>query len=188
MLLRVLETSEVTPLGGSRSRRVDVRLIAATDADLETQIAESGFRAALFHRLAGYQLLVPALRDRRDDIGRLLLHFLRAELAATGELGKLERQRDAQHLWLPPSLVARLARHSWPGNVRQLTMPLASSRSRVAAPTEAVDAILDRLSRPRRLGLPHPTGAGPAGLEVRQRRILGIDDERRGHARERGAP
>jgi two-component system nitrogen regulation response regulator GlnG len=146
MLLRVLETSEVTPLGGGRSRRVNVRLIAATDADLETQIAESGFRSALFHRLAGYQLFVPPLRERRDDIGRLLIHFLRGELAATGDLVRLERQRDEARVWLPASLVGRLARYGWPGNVRQLRN--AARQIAIAsrgAEHVRVDAALERL-------------------------------------------
>ena len=146
MLLRVLETSEVTPLGGGRVKKLAIRVITATDADLETQIAESGFREALFHRLAGYQLVVPPLRARRDDIGRLLVHFLRAEVATTGDLARLERQRDAEHLWLPASLVGRMARFHWPGNVRQLknaARQLAiASRGRDEV---QVDAILERM-------------------------------------------
>ena len=168
MLLRVLETCEVTPLGGSRPRRVAVRLIAATDADLENQIVESGFRSALFHRLAGYQLVVPPLRDRRDDIGRLLIHFLRTELAATGDLARLESQRDQHHLWLPASLVARLARHSWPGNVRQLrnaARQLAiSSRG---ADEVRIDPVLERLLA---AAPPAPSIAPPPALEARSRR------------------
>jgi len=147
-LLRVLETSEVTPLGSGRSRKVDVRLIAATDADLELQVSESGFREALFHRLAGYQLLVPPLRDRRDDIGRLLGHFLREELVATGDADKLARQLDDE-LWLPAGLVARLVRHAWPGNVRQLRN--AARQLAIAnrgAPEARVDAALERLLAP----------------------------------------
>jgi two-component system, NtrC family, nitrogen regulation response regulator GlnG len=146
MLLRVLETSEVIPLGASKPRKVDVRLIAATDADLEMQIAESSFREALFHRLAGFQLLLPTLRERREDVGRLLVHFLRAELSATGDLRRLERQHEQATLWLPAALVARLVRHSWPGNVRQLRnaarqLAIASRGAEKAR----VDAVLDRL-------------------------------------------
>jgi transcriptional regulator with AAA-type ATPase domain len=81
---------------------------------------KEGFRAALFHRLAGYQLFIPPLRERRDDVGRLLIHFLREELQTTGDLDKLLAQREAQRLWLPTAVVARLARYAWPGNVRQL--------------------------------------------------------------------
>jgi two-component system nitrogen regulation response regulator GlnG len=146
MMLRVLETSEVTPLGSTKSRKVTVRLIAATDADLETQISEAGFRAALFHRLAGYQLFIPPLRERRDDIGRLLVHFLRIELAATGDLARLEGQRDAQRLWLPAALVGRLARYGWPGNVRQLRNAARQLAISSRGADEArIDSALERL-------------------------------------------
>jgi two-component system nitrogen regulation response regulator GlnG len=146
ILLRVLETSELVPLGSNKGRTIDVRILAATDADLEMQIVESGFREALFHRLAGFQLLVPTLRERRDDIGRLLVHFLRAELSATGDLARLERQHDRATPWLPSVIVARLVRHSWPGNVRQLRnaarqLAIASRGAEVAR----VDAVLERL-------------------------------------------
>ena len=146
MMLRVLETREIVPLGGSKPRKVDVRVIAATDADLEMQIAENGFREALFHRLAGFQILVPPLRERRDDIGRLLVHFLREELAATGELGKLEGRHERLKPWLPASLVARLVRHHWPGNVRQLRN--AARQLAIAsrgADQARIDPVLERL-------------------------------------------
>ena len=117
MLLRALETGEVQRVGASVPHRTDVRLVAATDADLETRIQEGSFRAPLFHRLSACQIWIPPLRERRDDIGRLLLHFLRAELERTGELGRLA---PSERPWLPPSLVARLAELDWPGNVRQL--------------------------------------------------------------------
>jgi two-component system nitrogen regulation response regulator GlnG len=118
-LLRVLETSEVQPVGGQAVQKVDVRVLAATDADLEQRVQAGTFREPLLHRLAGYTIKLPPLRERRDDVGRLLIHFLREELAATGELEILDR--DAPRLlWMKPSLVARMARYDWPGNVRQL--------------------------------------------------------------------
>ena len=120
MLLRVLETSEVQRVGGSAAQKVDVRLITATDADLEGAIEEGKFRAPLLHRLAGYEILLPPLRERRDDFGRLLLHFLRQELKAVGEEHRLALPASTAAPWLPTSLVAKLARHDWPGNVRQL--------------------------------------------------------------------
>jgi two-component system nitrogen regulation response regulator GlnG len=123
MLLRVLETAEVQRVGGSASQKVDVRLIAATDANLETAIEEGKFRAPLLHRLSGYEILIPPLRERRDDFGRLLLHFLRQELKAVGEEHRLALPAGATGTaapWLPTALVAKLARHDWPGNVRQL--------------------------------------------------------------------
>jgi two-component system nitrogen regulation response regulator GlnG len=96
---------------------VDVRVLAATDADLEARVAAGEFRAPLLHRLGGYEIWLPPLRERRDDIGRLLVHFLRRELAALDAAHLLEP--DAP-LWLPADLVARLALYHWPGNVRQL--------------------------------------------------------------------
>jgi DNA-binding NtrC family response regulator len=120
LLLRVLETGEVQRVGGLEPQKVDVRLIAATDADLEQAIEEGRFRAPLLHRLAGYEILVPPRRERRDDFGRLFLHFLREELAAIGEEHRLDPPGDDDKPWLPSTVVARLARYRWPGNVRQL--------------------------------------------------------------------
>ncbi len=120
LLLRVLESGEVQRVGGLEPQRVDVRLIAATDADLEKAIDEGRFRAPLLHRLAGYEILVPPLRERRDDFGRLFFHFLREELAAIGEEHRVDPPGEEEKPWLPSSVVARLARYRWPGNVRQL--------------------------------------------------------------------
>ncbi|HEV7504885.1 MAG TPA: sigma 54-interacting transcriptional regulator [Thermoanaerobaculia bacterium] len=115
MLLRVLETKEISPVGSQAPQRVDVRVLAATDTDLEARVQSGEFRAPLLHRLSGYEIWLPPLRDRREDLGRLLVHFLRQELASTGEVQDLTAET-----WLPAHLVARLARFSWPGNVRQL--------------------------------------------------------------------
>ncbi|MCG8462523.1 MAG: sigma 54-interacting transcriptional regulator [Holophagales bacterium] len=117
-LLRVLETGEIQPLGGQQPTRVDVRLVAATDADLEARIADGRFRSPLLHRLAGFEIRLPPLRDRRDDFGRLLLHFLGIELERVRESHRLAA--DDATRWLDPGLVARLAALPWPGNVRQL--------------------------------------------------------------------
>jgi two-component system nitrogen regulation response regulator GlnG len=85
LLLRTLESGEVQPVGSETAQRVDVRVVAATDANLETAVADGRFRAPLLHRLRGYEIRLPPLRERRDDVGRLLVHFLRQELAAMGE-------------------------------------------------------------------------------------------------------
>ncbi len=119
MLLRVLETGEITPVGATRSKRVDVRLIAATDADLERLTRDGRFRLPLLHRLAGYELALPPLRKRRDDIARLFMHFLSKELETLGEGWRLEGHGRGE-AWLPASLMTRLVKYSWPGNVRQL--------------------------------------------------------------------
>ena len=118
MLLRVLERGEIQPLGVQETQQVDVRLLAATDLDLERASEEGDFRAPLLHRLAGYQIGVPPLRERREDFGRLFVTFLREELERVGETERLDPSALAG--WLPTSIVARLARYEWPGNVRQL--------------------------------------------------------------------
>jgi two-component system, NtrC family, nitrogen regulation response regulator GlnG len=119
MLLRVLESGEIQQLGVQETQTVDVRMIAATDLDLEAAAEDGDFRAPLLHRLAGYEIVVPPLRERRDDFGRLLLAFLREELDRVGEGRRLEEPERVSE-WLPVSIVARLARHEWPGNVRQV--------------------------------------------------------------------
>ena len=120
MLLRVLETGHITPLGESRERPVDVRVIAATDADLEQDMEEGQFRRALLHRLAGYEVRVPPLRERRDDIPRLLVHFLREELETTGHPELLASAAEDEVARLPTQIVRRLMHHHLDGNVRQL--------------------------------------------------------------------
>jgi two-component system nitrogen regulation response regulator GlnG len=118
-LLRVLETRDVRPVGGSTTKHVDVRVIAATDADLESAVRQGGFREALLQRLAGFRILVPPLRERRVDIGPLIYHFIRTELEALGLLGLL-RPVDDEQPWVSAATVARLVRYHWPGNVREL--------------------------------------------------------------------
>ncbi len=120
MLLRVLETGEVTPVGGQTSHKVDVRLLSATDAALEDEVTAGTFREPLFHRLAGYQIAIPPLRERRDDIGRLLCRFVREELATVGELDRLAPRSPEELPWMPARVVGDLIRFRWPGNVRQL--------------------------------------------------------------------
>ncbi|MEW5741988.1 MAG: sigma 54-interacting transcriptional regulator [Myxococcota bacterium] len=118
LLLRTLDSGEVQPLG-SPSFRVDVRVIAATDADLERKVKEGTFREALLHRLRALTVVVPPLRARREDIGRLFAHALRAELAIAGRLDLLERLSEPS-AWLDGATVAALVMEAWPGNVRQL--------------------------------------------------------------------
>ncbi|HJX26786.1 MAG TPA: sigma 54-interacting transcriptional regulator, partial [Thermoanaerobaculia bacterium] len=116
LLLRALESGEIQPVGTAVARRVDVRIVAATDADLEAALADRRFRAPLFHRLRGSEIVLPPLTARRDDIGRLFVTFLREELARIGEPHRLDAGAD----WLPASIIARFARAPWPGNIREL--------------------------------------------------------------------
>ncbi len=120
LLLRVLETHQVQPVGAQESRSVDVRVISATDADLEAAIAAGTFRSSVLHRLSGYEIELPPMRRRREDFGRLFLHFLRQEMETVGEEWRL-RDPGAGRPWIGAELVSRLAAYGWPdGNVRHL--------------------------------------------------------------------
>ena len=108
-LLRVLQDSEIRPVGGSRSIRLDIRVIAATNADLEKAVAEQRFRADLFYRLGVVVIRVPPLRERREDIPLLAEEFLRRACSRAG------RQVE-----LSPGALDVITAFDWPGNVRQL--------------------------------------------------------------------
>jgi two-component system nitrogen regulation response regulator GlnG len=116
MLLRALGEGEIQVMGGQGSRHVKVRVIAATDANLEGAIAAGDFTQALLQRLS-QQILIPPLRERREDLGRLLVHFLSAEL---GAIGRADLLTERESPWLPAALVTRLGRYAFPGNVREL--------------------------------------------------------------------
>jgi DNA-binding NtrC family response regulator len=109
-LLRVLETGEVERVGASRARRVDVRLLSATNADLRAEVEAGRFREDLLFRLNTIEIRLPPLRDRREDLGPLAEHFLRRYAA-----------RYAKPIaGLEPDAVSALEAHPWPGNVREL--------------------------------------------------------------------
>ena len=109
-LLRFLEQGEVMPVGESRPQAVDVRVLAATNADLEQRVAEGKFREDLYYRLSVIRIHVPSLRERRDEIPHLSTFFLRE---ACERLSKPDVQ-------LAPATLDLFARYWWPGNVRQL--------------------------------------------------------------------
>ncbi|MBW2523051.1 MAG: sigma-54-dependent Fis family transcriptional regulator, partial [Deltaproteobacteria bacterium] len=119
-LLRALESGEVQPVGEERTRKVDVRLIAATDMDLERAVEEGRFRRALLERLRSYEIRVAPLRERREDVGCLLVHFLRQQLDKVGAGDLLAPPEEGKRPWLPAWLVADAVRYEWPGNVREL--------------------------------------------------------------------
>lgn len=109
-LLRVLEDGWVTPVGAAGPKKVDVRLIAATNANLEARIAAGSFRQDLFFRLARYTITTPPLRDRLDDVPLLAAHFLKIFSAEMG--------RASPGLSRPA--LAALVGHDFPGNIREL--------------------------------------------------------------------
>jgi DNA-binding NtrC family response regulator len=109
-LLRVLETGEVERVGASRARRIDVRILSATNADLTAEVEAGRFREDLLFRLNTIEIRLPPLRDRRDDLPPLAEHFLRRYAA---------RYRKPI-VGLEPEALTALESHPWPGNVREL--------------------------------------------------------------------
>lgn len=120
LLLRALENKQIQPIGHERTLPVDVRVIAATDLDLEAAVADGRFRAPLLHRLRAWEIRLPHLHERRDDIARLLHFFLAEELATLGAGDRAADPGPKGVPWLPAELVAELVAESWPGNVREL--------------------------------------------------------------------
>lgn len=120
-LLRVLEDHRVHALGAAQPRSVDVRLVAATDARLEDQLADGRLIESFFHRLnSSFTISLPPLRDRREDIGLLFARLLQRALKVTGELGRLKEPGAHERPWLAARTVAQIAMAPWPGNVRAL--------------------------------------------------------------------
>jgi two-component system response regulator AtoC len=114
-LLRALQEGEVQPLGASRVRKVDVRVIACTNRDLAAGVAAQRFRADVYYRLSVVELVVPPLRERRDDIPELAEAFRR----------RYARRFGLADIPLPAALVSAFSRHFWPGNVRELENAVA---------------------------------------------------------------
>jgi formate hydrogenlyase transcriptional activator len=109
-LLRVLQEQEFERLGGNRTQRVDVRVVAATNADLSKQVAERAFRSDLYYRLNVFPIQIPALRDRAEDIPLLVRYFVQ----------KLSRRLNKAVEYIPADTMDALASYSWPGNIREL--------------------------------------------------------------------
>ena len=109
-LLRVLETGEFVRMGSSKTRRVNVRVLSATNADIKADVAREKFRPDLMFRLNTVEIHLPPLRERREDIAPLAEHFLRQHR---------ERYRR-ERMWFTDQALEALRAHSWPGNVREL--------------------------------------------------------------------
>jgi len=154
----VLQEGEFERVGSSSTRRVDVRVIAATHVDLETAVAEERFRADLYYRLSVFPVTLPPLRERPEDIPRLVWHFIDRHQA-------MLPQRITS---VPPEVMEALQQHDWPGNVRELENVIERAMIRTADSTLQLDHPL-RFG-PRRAGSP-----GPANNSDR------LDDVQRSH-------
>ena len=109
-LLRVLQEQEFERLGSGRTHKVDVRLVAATNRDLVKMVARGLFRSDLYYRLNVFPILLPALRERREDIPDLVTHFVKM----------FSRRMGKQINSIPPETVTAFQWYSWPGNIREL--------------------------------------------------------------------
>jgi len=127
-LLRVLQEGEIERLGGTQTVRVDVRLVAATNKDLQKEVAEARFREDLFYRLNVVEVLIPSLASRREDIPLLADHFLRRYAAKNGKAVR----------GFSPEALSQLENYAWPGNVRELEH--AVERAVVLSRGEVLDA------------------------------------------------
>jgi transcriptional regulator with GAF, ATPase, and Fis domain len=136
-LLRVLQEGSFERVGDDRTRRVDVRIVAATNRDLGREVEERRFREDLFYRLAVFPIEVPPLRARRDDIGPLAAHFRRRAEERTG-------RRD---LRLTEGDVRRLEEYEWPGNARELANVIERAAILARGNRLAIDAALPQSRR-----------------------------------------
>jgi transcriptional regulator with GAF, ATPase, and Fis domain len=132
-LLRVLQTGQFERLGSSKTIQVDVRLIAATNRDLEREVGEGRFRADLYYRLSVFPIALPPLRERREDIPLLVWHFITRR---QGKLDKLVKR-------VPGPLMQAFTAYSWPGNVRELENVVERALIMTSGPTLADPAFLE---------------------------------------------
>jgi formate hydrogenlyase transcriptional activator len=192
-LLRVLQEQEFEPVGSSRTVRVDVRIIAATNRDLEEAVRTGRFRSDLFYRLNVFPIQVPPLRERRSDIPQLVMFFL------SRFSKKLGKEIEA----VPQGIMDLLTRYAWPGNIRELQnlieravvlspgpvlrldralLPAVSYDSGATAP-EAPGSVPLKPDLDRELGRPSASAARGDALtleEVEKRHILAVLKQTRG--------
>ncbi|MEL6188252.1 MAG: sigma-54 dependent transcriptional regulator, partial [Myxococcota bacterium] len=144
-LLRVLETRRVKRIGENTQRPVDVRVIAATNRNLEDEVRARRFRSDLYFRLAVIRVELPPLRDRRDDIPLLAKNFL----------DRFRERHGSAHFDLTPEVRAALSSYGWPGNVRELRNVIEQAAS---MSSQGLDLALELRSKPAR----SPAEAGPS--------------------------
>jgi len=153
-LLRALGEKEIVRVGGTKTVPVDVRVVAATNKDLEAEVASGNFREDLYFRLAVLSLRLPPLRERTEDIPLLVEHFVR----------KYARELDKNVLAFAPGALTRLAGYGWPGNVRELENVVYEAMVMAEGEwvTEAALPARLRLSAAAAGSGPQP-GPGPSG-------------------------
>jgi len=137
-LLRVLQEQEFERLGGVRGIKVDVRLVAATNRDLESEVSNGRFRADLYYRLAVFPIRIPPLRERPDDIPPLVRHFL----------AHFQRKLAKSLNGVTPDSMRRLTEYAWPGNIRELQNVMERACVLARGPMVDVSAALGGIDQP----------------------------------------
>jgi transcriptional regulator with GAF, ATPase, and Fis domain len=138
-LLRVLQEGEFERVGSSQTRRVDVRIVAATNQDLDRAMKEGRFRADLYYRLSVFPIVLPPLRERTEDIPRLTWYFV----------NRRQRALNRRFTTIPASVFAELQRRSWPGNVRELQNVIERAMIHSTGDTLLLDDVPDLSLAPR---------------------------------------
>ena len=161
-LLRALQEREIVPVGATEAVPIDVRIIAATNRDLEEEMRKGGFRTDLYYRLNVIALHLPPLRERADDIPLLAEHFLQ-RLAARG---------DGRELSVADDAIEALARYDWPGNVRELENAL--ERAAVLSKDDVIglDDLPERITEPPPMRLVTETPHANPTLEIVERAYI----------------
>lgn len=169
-LLRVIQEREFTPLGDTSPRRVDVRIIAATNIDLKDAVRQGGFREDLYYRLAVVPIELPPLRDRVEDILPLAQHFIQKY---NEENGRTVAEQ------MVPEVLALLEAYSWPGNVRELEN--AIERAVVIAPGDEItkECLRPEISDPKSVSSGSQDGASNAAVADIGRGINFYEEVRR---------
>jgi two-component system, NtrC family, nitrogen regulation response regulator NtrX len=153
-LLRVLEEGEIERVGGDKPIAVDVRVVVATHRNLEEQVRQGTFREDLYHRVFVFPIVLPPLRERREDVRVLAEHFVR----------QLEEQNNWKLRKLSPEAIAELEKYSWPGNVRELRNVV--ERVLLLAPGDVVEAEIARRALPGAAGAVAALGGGEASAKI----------------------
>ncbi|HUG19773.1 MAG TPA: sigma-54 dependent transcriptional regulator [Planctomycetaceae bacterium] len=136
-VLRLLQEQKFERVGGTETIQTDVRIISATNRDLEQMIEEGGFRLDLFHRLNGYQIKLPPLRDRGEDLELLINHFL----------ARLNAERATRIRGISPEALQILKEYAWPGNVRELQMVINKTVLKATGPILVPEFLPDSIVR-----------------------------------------
>src|SRR6266496_2599188 len=169
-LLRVIQEREFTPLGDTTPRRVDVRIIAATNIDLREAVRQGSFREDLYYRLAVVPIELPPLRDRREDVLPLAQHFI----------GKYNEENGRQvSEQIAPEVLSLLESYSWPGNVRELENTI--ERAVVIAPGDQVsrECLRPEIADPQAVIATSQAGSSFAAVQDIGRGVNFYDEVRR---------